>query len=241
MSTTRLSEIWIYLAPTPLDGLLLTLGAYLAGLWIFEKSGRRAWLNPVFIAIGLVIAVLAATRTPYATYFEGAQFVHFLLGPATVALAVPLYANVLSVKRLAVPVLVTVVVGAVFATVSALAIGWLFGLDRTLLLTLTTKSVTTPVAMGITERIGGIPSLAAVMVMFTGMSGIAFGLASLRLARVRLPQALGFAMGLGCHGIGTAESLRVNQTAGAFAALAMGLTAIVTALFVPALVRALGI
>ncbi|WP_085317887.1 LrgB family protein [Derxia lacustris] len=237
----RLSEIWIYLAPTPINGLLLTLGAYLAGLWIFEKAGRRPWLNPVFIAIGLVIAVLLATHTSYAAYFEGAQFVHFLLGPATVALAVPLYANVLAVRRLALPVLVTVVVGALVASLSAVLIGQLFGLDRTLLLTLTTKSVTTPVAMGIAERIGGIPSLAAVMVMFTGMSGIALGVLTLRLTRVTEPQALGFALGLGCHGIGTAESLRVNQTAGAFAALAMGLTAMVTALFVPALVRLLGI
>jgi len=238
---SRLSEIWIYLAPTPLDGLLLTLGAYLAGIWIHEHTGRKPWLNPVFLAIAIVIGVLVATRTPYLVYLEGAQFVHFLLGPATVALAVPLYANVLSVKKLALPVLVTVIVGSIVASVSAVGIGWLFGLDRTLLLTLSTKSVTTPVAMGIAERIGGIPSLAAVMVMFTGMCGVAIGIATLRIARVKEPQAMGFAMGLTCHGIGTAQSLQINQTAGAFAALAMGLTAMVTALFVPVLVRLLGI
>jgi putative effector of murein hydrolase len=168
-------ELWVYLSASPLLGLTVTLLAYLAGRKLYEAGGRNPLLNPVLIAIVLLVVLLWATGVSYRRYFEGAQFVHFLLGPATVALAIPLYRHFAEIRRNALAVAVSIAAGALVAIVSAIGIGWALGASQRTLLSLAPKSVTTPIAMGISENIGGLPSLTAVLVILTGIAGAVFG------------------------------------------------------------------
>jgi predicted murein hydrolase (TIGR00659 family) len=234
---TRLSDIWVYLATSPLLGLTVTLVAYVIGDWIYRRAGMHPLLNPVLIAVVALVLLLKATETPYATYFDGAQFVHFLLGPATVALAVPLYFNLGKLKRLWLPLLGGLVAGSLTAAVSAVGIAWLFGGSAQTLASLAPKSVTAPVAMGIAEKLGGLPSLTAILVISTGILGAVLGPAVLNGLRMRDQATRGFALGVTAHGIGTARAFQESEQAGAFSGLAMGLNALVTALLLPVLAQ----
>lgn len=233
--TRNLDQIWVYLAATPLLGLTVTLLAYLFAYWIYERARFNPLANPVAIAVALLVALLTLTGTPYRTYFEGAQFVHFLLGPATVALAVPLYDQRAKLRRLWLPLTLGLAAGVVTAIVSAVGIAWLLGASRETLLSLAPKSVTTPIAMGIAEKIGGLPSLTAVFVLLTGMTGAIIARPLLNLLRIEAHPTRGFAVGVAAHGIGTARAFQVSEEMGAFAGLAMGLTALVTAFIAPVL------
>lgn len=236
----KLADIWVYLAPTPLLGLTLTLVAYLAAVWLFERSGRRALLNPVLTTVTLLVVLLVLTRTPYDSYFEGAQFVHFLLGPATVALAVPLYSNLSRLRRLLIPMLIALGAGCLAAAVPAILVAQSLGASRVVVYSLAPKSATTPVAMGVAEQIGGIPSLTAVLVILTGMLGAVFGPGLLQRLRVDDDAIRGFSLGVAAHGIGTARAFQMSETAGAFSGLAMGLNALATPFLVPIVLRLVG-
>lgn len=238
--TPRLAEIWVYLAASPLLGLTLTLVAYQGAYWLYQRSGMKPLANPVAIAVAIIVALLTLTGTSYATYFDGAQFVHFLLGPATVALAVPLYAQLPRLKRMFGPALVALAIGSLTAIVSAIAVGWALGASRPTLMSLAPKSVTTPIGMGIAEKIGGLPSLTAVLVVTTGILGAIGAQWLFRLLRVRDEAVQGFAIGVAAHGIGTARAFQISETMGAFAALAMGLNGLATALLLPILIKAWG-
>ena len=238
--TPRLDQLWVYLSATPLVGLTATLLAYLAAHKLYERVALNPLANPVLIAVLLLVLLLWGTGTPYATYFEGAQFVHFLLGPATVALAVPLYEQRAQLARLALPLAAGLAAGVLTAVASAVGIAWLLGASRETMLSLAPKSVTTPIAMGIAEKIGGLPSLTAVLVILTGMTGAIVARPLLNLLRVHTPATRGFALGVASHGIGTARAFQVSEEMGAFAGLAMGLTALLTALLVPALLKLAG-
>jgi predicted murein hydrolase (TIGR00659 family) len=181
----------------------------------------------------LLGGLLQLTATPYDTYFEGAQFVHFLLGPATVALALPLFDNLPRMRRALLPVLAALIAGSVTAAGSALAIAHAFGIDGSLLASLAPKSATAPVAIGIAEGIGGSPTLTAVLVILTGITGAIVATPLLNLLGLRDWRARGFAVGVASHGIGTARAFQVHPTAGAFAGLGMALNAIATALIAP--------
>ncbi len=233
MTAPDLTEIWVYLAQKPLTGLTLTLCAYVAGDWLYEKSGRHPLLNPVPIAIALIAGLLWATDIPYQDYFEGAQFVHFLLGPATVALAVPLYQQLETLKKSGPALLTGVLIGSGTAAGCAYGFAWIGGASTETLLSIAPKSVTAPIAMGIAEQLGGLPSLTAVLVILTGITGAVFGPLVLNLARVKDWRARGLAMGVASHGIGTSRAFQVNAVAGAFAGLAMGLNGLATAILVP--------
>ena len=235
--TGELFELWIYLSASPLLGLTLTLVAYLAGDALYRRAGRHPLANPVLVGVLLLGGLLLATGTDYADYFEGAQFVHFLLGPATVALAVPLYRNVAAVRRSAPAIVSAVTIGSLAAAASAVGLAWAFGGSDGTLLALAPKSVTAPVAMGIAEKIGGAPSLTAVLVILTGVTGATFGGLAMDAVGLRDMRARGFAMGLASHGIGTARALTVSGTAGAFASLAMALNALATATLLPLIGR----
>jgi predicted murein hydrolase (TIGR00659 family) len=234
---TDLTEVWVYLSASPLLFLTLTLAAFQAGSWVYERSGHKPFLNPVMTAVVLLVAILTLTQTPYPTYFEGAQFVHFLLGPATVALAIPLYRQFERVRRSALALVVSLLCGSLTAIGTAVGLGWLLGASRETLLSLAPKSVTAPVAMGITEQLGGLPSLTAVLVILTGILGAVIGPMVLNLLRIRDWRARGLALGTASHGIGTARALQVNELAGAFSGLAMGLNALATAILLPLLWR----
>ncbi len=227
--------LWVYLSQTPLLWLTLTLLSYLGAYWLFERSGKSPLFNPMAIAIALMMAVLYATGTSYATYFEGAQFVHFLLGPVTVALAIPLFENLAQMRKALLPILAALLAGSLTAVVSAVGIAWTLGAERITLLSLAPKSITTPIAMGVAEQIGGLPSLTTVMVLLTGVIGALIVTPLFNLLGITDWRARGFAVGLTAHGMGTARAFSVNPVAGAFAGLAMGLNALVTVVIVPLL------
>jgi predicted murein hydrolase (TIGR00659 family) len=203
---------------------------------LHRAAGGSPLVNSVAVAIALLVAVLAVSGTSYATYFDGAQFVHFLLGPATVLLAVPLYRNFSRVRRLLVPMLAALLAGSVTAVVSAVAVAAALGGSRETLLSLAPKSATTPIAMGIAEEIGGLASLTATLVIITGIIGAMIVTPLLNLLKVTDWAARGFAVGVASHGIGAARAFQVNQLAGTFAGIAMALNALLTALLVPLLV-----
>lgn len=233
------SQLWVYLSTTPLLWLAVTLIAYQLGVWLFRRLGCSPIFNPVLIAVLVLVLLLKLSNTPYQTYFKGAQFIHFLLGPATVALAIPLYREVAIIRKSFRPIAVALLLGSLAAIVSAVGIAWLLGGERVLLLTLAPKSVTTPIAMGISEQIGGLPSLTAVAVVLTGITGTVIGDLVLKLVRVHDDTACGMAFGVASHGIGTAHAMQKSRTAGAFSALAMALNGLLTALLLPVLVSLL--
>jgi len=228
-------DIWVYLSASPLLHLTLTLAAFQLGAFVYERAGRNPLLNPVLLAVTMIVAVLLATDTPYSTYFDGAQFVHFLLGPATVALAIPLYRQFDRVRRSGLALLASITAGSLTAAGSAMAVAWALGASRDVVVSIAPKSVTAPVAMGISEQLGGLPSLTAVLVILTGILGAMIGPGILNLLRISDWSARGVAIGTASHGIGTARALQVNEVAGAFSGLAMGLNALATALLLPLL------
>ena len=231
--TPRLTELWVYLSASPLLGLTLTLVAYQAAFWLYKRAGFHPLANPVMLAIAMVATVLALSDMDYRTYFDGAQFVHFLLGPATVALAIPLYAQWPKLKAMAGPLMIALVIGSLTAALSAYGIGALLGASQPSLMSLAPKSVTMPIAMAVAEPLGGLPALAAAMVMLTGVLGAIGAPYLYRWLRIGDHAIRGFAIGLASHGIGTARAFQVSEQAGAFAALAMGLNGLLTALSLP--------
>jgi predicted murein hydrolase (TIGR00659 family) len=230
-------DTWVYLSASPLLWLTLTLVAYLFAFALYRRSGFNPLVNPVAIAICVLLVILLGTHTTYQRYFDGAQFVHFLLGPATVALAVPLYENWGKLKTHWVALAVALVVGVFVASGSAVLIGHVLGASPRTLASLAPKSVTTPVAMGISEKLGGIPSLTAVCVVITGIVGSAlarFVLNAMPILKGAPDHAVrGFALGLAAHGQGVARAFTVSEEMGAFAGLSMGLAALTSALVLP--------
>jgi predicted murein hydrolase (TIGR00659 family) len=229
-------SIWVYLSATPLLWLGLTLVAWIVADAIAKWCGRHPLVNPVLISIVLMGSILVVTGTPYETYFQGAQFVHFLLGPATVAIAVPLVRHRALVRANILPMLAALSAGAVTAVVSVVAVAAL-GVPREILVSLAPKSVTAGIAMAISESMGGRPALTAVLVITTGVMGAVIVSPLMNALKIRDYAARGFAAGLTSHGIGTARAFAVDEVAGTFAGIAMGLKGVATALVVPLLLR----
>lgn len=236
---TDIAEIWVYLARTPLLWLTATVLAYGVGYWCMEKCRHHPVVNPVAIAALLLITTLLLSGTSYQTYFDGAQFVHFLLGPAIVALAVPLYRNLPKIRASLLPTLAALLAGGATTIGSAVAIAAWLGATPEVSLSMAPKSTTTPIAMGISAEIGGLPALTAAMVLGTGILGAIVATPLLDLLRIRDWRARGFAAGSISHGIGTARAFHVNPVAGVFAAAALCLSALVTPVLVPVIVAAL--
>jgi predicted murein hydrolase (TIGR00659 family) len=227
------AEIWSYLAGTPLIWLTATLIAYAIGDAAAQAAGRAPLVNPVLIAVALLAGLLWVSDTPYPVYFEGAQFVHFLLGPATVALALPLWGARSQLRRAWVPVLAALLAGSVTAIAAALGIALALGVERETLIALAPKSTTAPVAIGIAETLGGSPTLTAVLVIATGLFGAVIATPLLNALRIRDWRARGLAVGVAAHGLGTARAFQVHPVAGSFAGLGMGLNAVLTAILAP--------
>jgi predicted murein hydrolase (TIGR00659 family) len=235
-----LTNTWVYLAQTPLLWLTITLIVYQLSALLYRRLNSPTVLNPIITSIVVLVTLLLVAGTPYEIYFEGAQFVHFLLGPATVALAVPLYRYYKKLMQMFGPVSVALIIGSLTGTLSAVGLGWLFNLSQATLLSLAPKSITTPIAMGVAEQIGGLPSLTTVFVVLTGIIGALLGQKSLDLLRIQEHSVRGFTLGLSAHGLGTAIAFQEDEEAGAFAGLAMGLNGAVTAILVPILVQLMG-
>ncbi|MGE4279789.1 MAG: LrgB family protein [Magnetospirillum sp.] len=232
-----MTEIWTSLHDNPLTWLVLTLVVYQLAHGLWRRFHMNPLLNPVLLSIAGLSAILILGGIDYSRYFAGAHLVHFLLGPATVALAIPLYRQLGRIMRSAGALAAGLLAGSVAAIGASLAIGWLLGASRPTIMSLAPKSVTSPIAMGIAEQIGGIPSLTAVLVILTGIVGAVGGAWLLDLLRVKDERARGVAMGTASHGIGTARALQMGEVTGAFSGLAMGLNGVATALLTPIIVK----
>lgn len=229
---------WQALIHHPLFGVGITLAAFQLAFAAYEKT-RWVFLQPVLVSMALVVGILLACGIAYEEYRISAQWLTILLGPATVALAVPLYLNLRRIRELFGPIVVTLLVAGVFATALGMALGWAFGADEMILMTLAPKSVTSPIAMLVAEQIGGVVALAAVFVMITGVLGAIIGPELLRRFGVQHPAARGIALGLTAHAVGTAQALQESDECGAFAALAMSLMGVLTAVLLPLVVALL--
>jgi predicted murein hydrolase (TIGR00659 family) len=213
--------------------LILTMGFYLLARKVSKYGKEHPLLSPPVLAMSAVIAVLLLFRVPYADYFRGVRPIHFMLGPATVGFALPLFNQLARLKQILVPLLIALAVGSFVGIFSAVLLGAALGLPHEILLSLSPKSVTTPIAMGIAEKIGGVPTLATVFVMITGIFGAIVAGTVMRLVKVQDPAVKGFAMGLSSHGLGTFRAFQINEMAGAFAGLAMALNGLMTAILIP--------
>lgn len=226
-------DIWVYLAGSPLLALVLTLGAYSLGLSIYERTQRHPLANPVLIALVLVSAALQVLDMPYTQYFQGAQFVHFLLGTATVSLAIPIYKGWASLQGRMGVLLLALFAGGVTSIVTAVGVLSLMGSDTVLMQPMWAKSVTAPIAMGVAERVGASPTLTAVFAVSTGILGAMLGRFVLNALGVQAWWQRGFALGVASHGIGTSRAFSVHPEAGAYASLGMGLHGVIAAVLVP--------
>lgn len=234
-------ELWVYLSATPLFGLTATLVVYVIAQAVYTRCRQAPWANPVLWTVVLLASGLLATGVPYPTYFAGAQFIHFLLGPAVVALAWPLWLRRQELRERWSRLLIAALAGGAAGSGSAVLLSWAFGLPAEVVLSLVPKSVTAPVAMGIAEKIGGIPALAAVFAVLTGLVGALCG--KYLFDALRIPTdptgwaARGFAMGTAAHGLGAARALQVNADAGAYAGLALGLQVVLASVLIPLVLR----
>lgn len=231
--TSTLFTLWADLGHASLLWLTLTLVAYGGAQWVYRRSARNPLLLPVCTAALGTILALQCTGTPYPVYFQGTTLISILVGPATVALAVPLFSQIGRLKQIWLPVTVALLVGSGAAIVSAVLLAWALGGSRETWMSLAPKSATMPIAMAVAEQLGGLAPLAACAVVLTGIAGTVMARPLLASMRIHDPAVCGFAIGLTAHAIGTARELQFNETAGAFAALAMGLNGVATALLVP--------
>ena len=226
-------SLWVYLSQSPLLWLTVTLLVYAIADAVSIWTHQHPLANPVLHSMWIIGVFLKLTNTSYTTYFGGAQFVHFLLGPATVALAVPLYENRKVVASAILPMLVALAAGSVTAVASVVLLAEAAGLPREVVLSMAPKSVTAGVAMGISESLHADPSLTAVAVILTGIMGAITVTPLMNWMGITDFRARGFAVGIAAHGIGTARAFQVDAVAGVFAGIAMSLNALVTSLLVP--------
>jgi predicted murein hydrolase (TIGR00659 family) len=232
----HLHEAWTAVSASPVFGVTLTLAAYQLARRLWLRAGNHPAVNPVLIAIVLVALVLWVTDVDYDTYMTGGSVIALLLGPATVALAWPLHLEMALVRRAVLPILVGVTTGSGVAVVVAMSTTRVLGGSAELATSMAPKSATTPVAIALSETVGGIPSLTAVLTILTGILGAVIGPRVLSWMRVRDKTVRGLAVGVSSHGIGTAQMIQESRTEGAFSGLAMALGALATSVWVPVLV-----
>ena len=236
-SMSNFVELWTYLSATPLFGLTATVLAYVLAYAMYERLGQAPWANPVLWTVVLLVTVLSVTKTAYPVYFSGAQFIHFLLGPAVVALAWPLWERRQLLREHIGPLLLAALCGGAVAAGSAWGLGRALDLPVQVQLSLLPKSVTAPVAMGIADQIGGIAALAAIAAVLTGIIGAISGKYWFDALRIRPFAVRGFALGTASHGIGAARAMQVHPDAGALAGLALALQAVLASLLLPLAIR----
>lgn len=229
----NIHEIWVYLSGSPLLALFLTLGAYQLGTLAYERAERHPVANPVAIAVALVAVAITLLDMPYEKYFEGAQFVHFLLGTATVSLAVPIYRGMEAMAGRVLPLVLALAAGGATSIVSAVGIARLLGVEAAMAAPLYAKSVTAPIAMGVAERMQVSPTLTAVYAVVTGILGAMVARFVLDAVGSKAWWQRGFALGVAAHGIGTSRAFSVHPEAGTYASLAMGLHGVAGAAIIP--------
>lgn len=223
---------WEAVIGHPLFAVVLTMAAFQLAMSAYERT-RWIFLQPVLASMLLVIGVLLLCGISYERYRADAWLLSVLLGPATVALAVPLFLNLRRIRELFGPIMLTLLIAGPVATVLGVGLAWWLGAGEVILATMAPKSVTSPIAMLVAEQLGGVAALAAVFVLITGVMGAILGPALMRLVGVELPAARGIALGLTSHAVGTAQALQEGEECGAFAAVAMSLMGVLTAVLLP--------
>ncbi|MCR1810609.1 LrgB family protein [Sulfurospirillum sp. hDNRA2] len=229
----NVDALMAYITSTPLTWIIITMSAYKAGILIYEKTGKHALLQPIVIAYVIMLPILIIAHIPYKQYFESVSILHFFLGPATVALALPLYKNLKLIRAYLLPIFITLFAGGIFTILSAVGILWLLGASKITMLSMTTKSVTAPITLITAQDIGANASLAIGFVVITGLLGALFGTFVFKLLKIKHDAAKGFALGLISHAVGTARAFEISENAAAFSALAMGLIGVLIAVFLP--------
>lgn len=231
--------LWTSLSPTPLLWLSLTLAAYWIGRAVQRACGGAAWASPVLIAIILIACVLIASGTPYRDYFSGAQFIHFLLGPATVALGVPLANNIGHVRRSLPGMMAALLAGSLTSIITGVLLVRLLGGSTVMALSMAPKSVTTPIAMAVASQVGGLPALTAALAILGGIIAAILGEPILRRMGISDWRAHGLAAGIAGSGIAAAQVARRDPLAAAFSALGIGLNGLLVAIIAPLLLAIL--
>lgn len=227
------------LVRSPLFGVALTLAVYALAERLYLRV-RTPLAHPVAVSIVTIIATLVLLAIPHDAYAVGGKLLLFLLGPAVVALAVPLYDQRARLAGRALPIFAGILAGAFTSIVTAVGTARLLGASGAVAMSLAPKSVTTPIAIALAERVGGIPPLTACVVVLTGCLGAVGGPELCRALGIREPVAMGLAMGTACHGIGTARMLEIDALAGAVSGLAIGLNGIATSVILPLVLRVIG-
>jgi len=212
--------------------LAFTLGIYVGATWVYRKT-KFALLHPVLVTIAVIIALLLIFKVDYLTYQKGSHLIDFMLGPSVVALGYTLYTQIASIKENLVSILTALFVGSITGIGSVLILAKMLGSSHVLAVTLAPKSVTTPIAMAISERFGGIPSMTAIVVIAIGIVGGIAGPWVLRVLKVDSKIAIGLALGASAHGLGTARAMELGAIEGAIGGLAIGIMGLMTALIAP--------
>lgn len=235
--TSRFLSIPDVLSASPIFAIGLTLSAFFAGSWLFVRLGKPLWMPPVVLSAVMLAAVIALLSLDYVRYQEGALWITVLLGPATVALGIPLYQQIHHIRAMWKPIVITLPLAATMAAIYAVVIAWAMGATPEVLASLAPKSVTAPIAIGIAEQLGGSVPLMMGGLLITGVVAALFVDLLGRWLKIEDDRVLGFALGLNGHAIGTARAFEISHTAGAFASLGMGLTGVFTALILPLVFR----
>lgn len=210
--------------------LLATLAVYASSVHFYRRCGHPVWALPVLTGTAAVVGLLMLTGTGYPVYADATRALRWLSGPATIALAVPLYRQISLLRRLMLPLGVALLAGCFAALISSVALARALGASRELALSLAPKSATMPIAMAAAERVGGVPALTAMAVVATGVIGTLVAGPLLRRLQIADERILGFTLGLAAHAIGTARTLQTRPDTVAFAALAMSANGVATAL-----------
>ena len=227
-------EAWIsYATQTPLVWIIFTIASYKIGLFVYEKSKKMSLFQPIIVAYAIMLPLLVFTGVSYEHYFQSTTLIHFFLGPATVALALPLYNNLTYIQSYLVPVLLTLLIGGSATIFIAVGILWCFDVSLVTMLSMSTRSVTAPITIITAHDIGANASLALGFVLITALLGALFSKSAIKLMNIKHDAAKGFGLGLVSHAIGIAKSAEISHQAAAFAALAMGLYGVVVALVLP--------
>lgn len=219
--------------------LIITLLAYKSGLWIFAHNGRRPLLHPLLITSLIVGSILYFTDVEVQQYQQFSFPLHWLLGPATIALAVPLFRQLQLIKQLGWIGLLPIVLGGVLAPLSAFVVLFYADIEHHVLLSMLTKSITTPLAMETSLSIGGTASLAAVFVIFTGIIGAMLAGVVFNTGKISSERAQGIALGTAAHAVGTAHAFQISEKSGAFSTLALCINGVLTAIILPLLIMLL--
>ncbi len=219
--------------------IALTFGIY-AIAQVIQVRSHSSLFNPILVTIALVIVFLIANDVPFETYKVSCQYIDFWLKPAVVALGVPLYKQLSTIRKQLLPIMLSALGGCVSGTISVVFISELFGASHEVVMSLAAKSVTTPIAMEVTASLGGIPSLTAAVVVAVGIFGGMTGFSVMRFSHVNSPIAQGLSLGAAAHAVGTSRAIGVSDRYGAFASLGLTLNGIFTAILTPPLLHLLG-